>query len=344
MWRAILEPALLFGSPFAAYALYLGLRRRYPFEVNTGRAAPSRRWLSPASPSPSPASSSSALSRRAAMAPMCPPISRTAGSCRGGSNERRRAASPPPRALARRCVRLRRVFAAHRPRRRRDPHRRRRRARRADSGVAVKEIDLATTATPELVTGARAQAAGLRAIPTGLAHGTVTLLADGAGLRGDDAARRYRHRWPPCRGSLRPRFRRRCARPRLHHQRACPSITTAAFMITPAALKICRPAACASSASRRNASARTICASCASSAFPPSSAKARSTLRGCLRRDARARRPRAALARTRARRAFKAARCAPRGGRRAGDDRRRPPRPAHRLGAQSGAAPGAGEA
>ena len=33
MWRVILEPALLFGSPFAAYAIYLGLRRRYPFEV-----------------------------------------------------------------------------------------------------------------------------------------------------------------------------------------------------------------------------------------------------------------------------------------------------------------------
>jgi hypothetical protein len=33
MWRIILEPALLFGSPFAAYAIYLALRRKYPFEV-----------------------------------------------------------------------------------------------------------------------------------------------------------------------------------------------------------------------------------------------------------------------------------------------------------------------
>lgn len=33
MWRTIMEPALLFGSPFAAYALYLALRRKYPFEV-----------------------------------------------------------------------------------------------------------------------------------------------------------------------------------------------------------------------------------------------------------------------------------------------------------------------
>lgn len=31
MWRAILEPALLFASPFAAYAIYLALRRTTPF-------------------------------------------------------------------------------------------------------------------------------------------------------------------------------------------------------------------------------------------------------------------------------------------------------------------------
>lgn len=41
------------------------------------------------------------------------------------------------------------------------------------------EIDLATTATPDLVM-ARAERAGLRAIPTGVAHGTVTLIVDGA--------------------------------------------------------------------------------------------------------------------------------------------------------------------
>jgi hypothetical protein len=33
MWRVVLEPALLFGSPFAAYAIYLALRLKYPFEV-----------------------------------------------------------------------------------------------------------------------------------------------------------------------------------------------------------------------------------------------------------------------------------------------------------------------
>ncbi|MEJ0094108.1 MAG: DUF6111 family protein [Methylocella sp.] len=34
MWRIILEPALLFGSPFVAYVIYLILRQRYPFAVD----------------------------------------------------------------------------------------------------------------------------------------------------------------------------------------------------------------------------------------------------------------------------------------------------------------------
>ncbi len=45
-------------------------------------------------------------------------------------------------------------------------------------GRPVGDIDLATTAPPEAVM-ARAKAAGLRCIPTGLAHGTVTLLVAG---------------------------------------------------------------------------------------------------------------------------------------------------------------------
>lgn len=42
----------------------------------------------------------------------------------------------------------------------------------------ITDIDLATTATPD-VTTARAEAAGFRAVPTGIAHGTVTIIAGG---------------------------------------------------------------------------------------------------------------------------------------------------------------------
>jgi poly(A) polymerase len=46
-------------------------------------------------------------------------------------------------------------------------------------GLAVTEVDLATTAVPEEVM-ARAAKAGIKAVPTGIDHGTVTLVAGGA--------------------------------------------------------------------------------------------------------------------------------------------------------------------
>ena len=47
-------------------------------------------------------------------------------------------------------------------------------------GRAVREIDFATTMTPDAVIAA-VEAAGMKAVPTGLAHGTVTVVANGAG-------------------------------------------------------------------------------------------------------------------------------------------------------------------
>ncbi len=45
-------------------------------------------------------------------------------------------------------------------------------------GMAPREFDVATTALPQEVTR-RAQAAGFKAVPTGVAHGTVTVIVDG---------------------------------------------------------------------------------------------------------------------------------------------------------------------
>ncbi len=53
--------------------------------------------------------------------------------------------------------------------------------RNALLGEPVEDIDLATDARPERVI-ALAEAAGLKAVPTGIAHGTVTLVADGRGF------------------------------------------------------------------------------------------------------------------------------------------------------------------
>ena len=52
--------------------------------------------------------------------------------------------------------------------------------RNALMGVPVEDVDIATDAEPERVV-ALAEAAGLRAVPTGIAHGTVTVVADGLG-------------------------------------------------------------------------------------------------------------------------------------------------------------------
>jgi poly(A) polymerase len=46
-------------------------------------------------------------------------------------------------------------------------------------GRPVADVDLATTATPDTV-AARAKAAGFKPVPTGIAHGTVTVVADDA--------------------------------------------------------------------------------------------------------------------------------------------------------------------
>ena len=50
--------------------------------------------------------------------------------------------------------------------------------RNALLGLPVSEIDLATTAVPEKVM-ALAEEAGLKSVPTGIDHGTVTIIADG---------------------------------------------------------------------------------------------------------------------------------------------------------------------
>jgi poly(A) polymerase len=52
-------------------------------------------------------------------------------------------------------------------------------ARNALMGLRLNDIDIATTAPPEEVMR-RATAAGLRAVPTGIHHGTITLVVDGA--------------------------------------------------------------------------------------------------------------------------------------------------------------------
>jgi len=53
--------------------------------------------------------------------------------------------------------------------------------RNALMGLPVTEVDFATTATPDVVEQ-RAAAAGIKSVPTGREHGTVTLISGGRGF------------------------------------------------------------------------------------------------------------------------------------------------------------------
>ncbi|AYD01694.1 CCA tRNA nucleotidyltransferase [Neorhizobium sp. NCHU2750] len=53
--------------------------------------------------------------------------------------------------------------------------------RNALMGLAVADVDIATTLRPDIVVE-RAKASGIKAVPTGIEHGTVTLVVDGRGF------------------------------------------------------------------------------------------------------------------------------------------------------------------
>ena len=83
----------------------------------------------------------------------------------------------------------------------------------------VTDADLATIFEPDEVIR-RAEAAGLKTAPTGIAHGTVTVIAEGAAFRGDDAPARRRDGRPPRRRPLHQGLGARRGAARFHHERA----------------------------------------------------------------------------------------------------------------------------
>ena len=116
-------------------------------------------------------------------------------------------------------------------------------------GAPPGDFDLATTAPPETVM-ARARAAGFHVVPTGLAHGTVTIIAAGLPIEvttlRQDIATDGRH----AEVAFGRDFRARCAAARFHHQRALDRPATAASTTMPAGSPISRRGASASSAMR----------------------------------------------------------------------------------------------
>ncbi len=91
--------------------------------------------------------------------------------------------------------------------------------RNALMGLAVADVDVATTLCPEKVVE-RAVTAGIKAVPTGIEHGTVTLVIEGQRVRGDDAAPRYRDGRAARQGRLRHRLANGCRAAGSDDQRA----------------------------------------------------------------------------------------------------------------------------
>ena len=135
--------------------------------------------------------------------------------------------------------------------------------RNALLNIPLGDIDIATTALPDEVVR-RAKAAGIKCVPTGIDHGTVTLVVEShpfevTTLREDTETFGRKAKVAFGRDWVRDAERRD-------------------FTTTSAGLRISQPAASASSAMPISASPRIICASCASSACMPPTGRASPTV------------------------------------------------------------------
>ncbi len=96
--------------------------------------------------------------------------------------------------------------------------------------IPIGEIDIATTALPAEVIR-RAKAAGIKSVPTGIEHGTVTLVVDGTPFEVTTLREDTETFGRKANGRVRPRLGPRCGASRLHHQRACRPASTASCTI-----------------------------------------------------------------------------------------------------------------
>ncbi len=152
-------------------------------------------------------------------------------------------------------------------------------------GLPPHEIDLATTALPDAVLAA-ARDAGLKGVPTGIEHGTVTIVVAGTPFEvttlREDVETDGRFAKVRFGGDFEQDAKRR-------------DFTINALSLSSdgeihdytAASPISRRGASASSATPRRGFARTICGSCASFASTPLMARDRSIARACMSRSSR---------------------------------------------------------
>ena len=147
-------------------------------------------------------------------------------------------------------------------------------------GREVDDIDIATQLTPDQVTEV-ATKAGFAAHPTGIEHGTVTVVVNSKPFEVTTLRRDVSTDGRRATVAFTESWEEDAAAPRLPHERALRLGARARCSIPPAAASTMRaPAASSSSATRTRASAKTISASCASSASTPGTPAARSIRTG----------------------------------------------------------------
>ena len=104
-------------------------------------------------------------------------------------------------------------------------------------GLEPHEIDIATAALPEAVAKA-AQDAGLKVVPTGLAHGTMTVVVEGTPFEVTTLREDVETYGRAAKVRFGADFENRRAAPGFHRQRAVAVAGRSPFTITPAARPI----------------------------------------------------------------------------------------------------------
>ena len=134
--------------------------------------------------------------------------------------------------------------------------------------IPIGDIDIATTALPAEVIR-RAKAAGIKSVPTGIDHGTVTLVVDAHPFEVTTLREDTETFGRKAKVAFGRDWVRRCGAARLHHQRPVGRRRWRRARSRRRTGRYRGQGACASSAIRTSGSPRIICASSGFSAFTP---------------------------------------------------------------------------
>lgn len=140
----------------------------------------------------------------------------------------------------------------------------------------IQDIDIATQETPNVVIQ-RLEDAGLKAVPTGIKHGTVTAIVDGLSVEVTTLRRDVKTDGRHAEVAFTTDFREDAARRDFTINALSATPDGAVYDYFDGLSDLAARGSCASLDARTNESRKTTCASCGSSVFTPTMAEARRT-------------------------------------------------------------------